>query len=224
MNIRSLVLSTLFVRRPRGIPADPEASPGGVDYKSHPLPDRRMDCAPPESLFSRMDKRAIRECLNRSTKESVLVYQLQKTAMPLLALQETQKKEESRQPDCLKQLLKEIPVPREIFFEGYDDHGRFDCYASGIRPDDDRWWMARAFSRRTEVRVRLPLGTRLSDDLATGRLLLSWALAPFQDPESNDIPGRVVPEAICRGCLGDHSLIRSPRLALPLWPPPDAGY
>lgn len=216
-SVGSLVLSTLFIRRPVGAPADPQASPGGEDYQSDPLPNPRLDCAAPESLWRNWDLKAIRSCLNEVHKEITLVYQLQKTARPLLSLQ----KEDPGAPSCVKELLKEIPVPREIFFEGVDDRNHFDCYASGIRPEDNDWWAVRLISTQRKVRIDLPLTAELSDDRSTQLLLLSWALAPFQDPTTNRIPSQIVPEALCRKCLGDSSFIRSPRLALPLWPPPD---
>ncbi len=214
--VGAMVISTLHFRRPLVPSADPQAGPGGEDYQSHPPPDSRLDCQPQSQLFAGRDLKAIGDCINHIRSPISLVYELHRTAVPVLSLKDP---EDTAIAACVRELLREIPVPREIFFQGKSVEGEFGCYASGISPEDDRWWKLNWLTRHARLTVELPRAKALADSRETELQMLTWALAPFRSAATGVMSSRVVPETLCRTCIGDENLIHSPQIALPLWPP-----
>lgn len=219
-NVEQMVLPSLYYRRPESIPADPLVGPGGEDYRSQPLPDARLDCKPARALFSGknpIDLEAVRSCLASIKKPVEAVYRLRKDYRPALVLE----KDEKKTPPCLVSSLSEIPVPREIVFQSPQIDGSLACYASGIRPENDRPIPFRWIKHGWELGVQLPLEENPENVEQTRLLLLSWALRPFKTEAGDLFVVKVVPDSLCRICLGDDARYRdfSPS-GMELWPLP----
>jgi hypothetical protein len=223
--IDKIALQTLHFRRPQGAGADPNAGPGGEDYQSKPLPGSNLDCEPADQLFRGLKLDEIRACLNRtesSTQDFILTYSVQKSIQPALVLKnEELKKGDSHRPACLDQLLKSIPVPREIYFQGVREGypGELGCFASGLTPEAPPLIGFQLMPNRLELVVRIPPLRPLKTNQDVQLLLLSWVLRPFRDARRNQIEARVVPDRLCRLCIGEKNLVRADSIPpVPLWP------
>lgn len=229
--IDRIVLVNLHFRRPQGAPADPQAGPGGEDYQSKPLPNSRLDCEPSEKLFTGLKLDAIRACLsgsNLSDQDFILTYSVQKSIQPVLKLrpespkskEKAVKKGKPHRPACVDELLGEIPVPREIYFQGVRDSekGELGCFAAGLTPDASPLLGVRLMKEKTELAVTIPPRRALKTNQDVQLLLLSWALRPFWNTQRNQMEARVVPDHLCRLCIGEKNLVREGIPAVPLWP------
>jgi hypothetical protein len=230
--IDRIALVNLHFRRPQGAAADPQAGPGGEDYQSHPLPNSRLDCQPVEKLFTGLKLDAIRECLsasNLSDQDFILTYSVQKSIQPSLKLRPEQKLEEKRQkgkkkkphrPACVDELLSEIPVPREIYFQGIRNTQKEElgCFAAGLTPDTSPLLGVRLMPEKTELAVSIPPRRPLKTNQDVQLLLLSWVLRPFWNTQRNQMEARVVPDRLCRLCIGEKNMVYDGIPAVPLWP------
>ncbi|MFL5815283.1 MAG: hypothetical protein ACJ763_17030 [Bdellovibrionia bacterium] len=227
--IDRIALVNLHFRRPQGASADPHAGPGGEDYQSKPLPDSRIDCEPSGKLFAGLKLDAIRACLsgpNLSDQDFILTYSVQKSIQPALKLrkEEPVKKGKPHRPACVDELLAEIPVPREIYFQGIRDtqKGELGCFAAGLTPEASPLIGFRLMPEKTELTVKIPPLRALKTNSDVQLLLLSWALGPFWNTQRNQMEARVVPDHLCQLCIGEKNMI--PRNvhesvpAVPLWP------
>lgn len=227
--IDKLALINLHYRRPQAASADSDAGPGGEDYQSHPLPNSRLDCMPADQLFQGLKLDAIRSCLsssNLSAQDFILTFSVQKSIQPVLVLKKEEvKKGQPRRPVCVDQLLSEIPVPREIYFQGVrEGHGReLGCYAAGIVPETAPLVGFRLMPQKTDLALRIPPVRPLKSIQDVRLLLLAWVLKPFWDAQRNLIEARVVPDQLCRVCIGEKNLVQFKVPPVPLWPT-DADY
>jgi hypothetical protein len=229
--VDKIALKTLHYRRPQGASADPQAGPGGSDYQSQPLPNSNLDCEPAENLFQGLQLSAIRACLssaNLSAQDFILTYSVQKSIQPLLILRkEDVKKDEPHRPACVDELLGSIPVPREIFFQGVRDikKGELGCFAAGLTPDTSPLLGFRLNTEKTEIDIKIPPARPLKTTQDVRLLLMSWALRPFWSSQRNQIESRVVPDRMCRLCIGEKNLVHVQVPRVPLWPSDgDAGF
>jgi len=218
--IDQIALQTLHFRRPQVAGADPDAGPGGVDYQSKPLPGSNLDCEPADQLFKGLKLDAIRTCLSSSklsAQDFILTYSVQKSILPVLVL----RKDRVARPACLDELLSEIPIPREIYFQGVREGKKheIDCFASGLTPEASPLIGVRIMSETLDLAVRVPPVRPLKTNQDVRLLLLSWVLRPFWEPQRNQIEARVVPDRLCRLCIGEKNLVRSDSIPpIPLWP------
>jgi hypothetical protein len=222
--IDKMVLVNLHYRRPPGAAADPKAGPGGVDYQSQPLPNSHIDCEPFEKLFRGLRLSEIRACLgsaNLNAQDFILTYSVQKSIQPQLVLhKEEVKPNHPQRPECLDRLLSVIPVPREIYFQGVRTGHREElgCFAAGLPPDGSGVLGTRLASESTDLWVRVPPEKPLKSDQDVQLLLLSWSLRSFWKLDRNQMEARVVPDRLCRLCIGESQLVSSGPPAVPLWP------
>jgi hypothetical protein len=223
--IDRIALVNLHFRRPQGASADPHAGPGGEDYQSKPLPDSRLDCEPAEKLFAGLKLDAIRECLsssNLSDQDFILTYSVQKSIRPALKLrkEEPVKKGKPHRPACVDEWMGEIPVPREIYFQGVRDtrKGELGCFAAGLTPEASPLIGFRLMPEKMELRVKIPPRRALKTNQDLQLLLLSWVLGPFWNTQRNQMEARAVPDHLCQLCIGEKNMIRDSVPTVPLWP------
>lgn len=218
--LHQLLLYNLHVRRPPGVGAESSAVPGEYEYESHPRPNERFDCEPLKTLFSKFDLKAVRNCLNRA-QEGELVYQLTRSPSPFLTLQESNPEDRI---DCAERLLKQIPVPREIFFQSgqKDDDGegvRFSCYSSRLSTIESDVLGVRGAMDKVNVKVQLPIRPYLTNDEETLLLLGTWIVGPyFTEHGGQGIPSKIVSSEICNRCMGRESLFLESEPWPPHWP------
>jgi hypothetical protein len=226
--VDQIALVSLHYRRPQVAGADPDAGPGGVDYYSHPLPNSRLDCEPAENLFKDLKLDAIRDCMNStklSNQDFILTFSVQKSIRPLLLLhkeenQDGNNKNQPRRPNCVDELLSEIPVPREIYYQGQQEgqKGKLECYVSGLKPETPPLLGVRLKHEKTELAVNLPPVRPLKTKQDVQLLLLSWALRPFWDSQRDQLRARAIPDSLCRLCIGEKNLVEMGIPPVPLWP------
>ena len=208
--ISHLIPYTLRVRRPPGPGADPRVGPGGTDYTSHPLPSANLDCETARELFANLDLAGLRTCLS-SLKSSVR-YRLKRVDAPALELEGPE-----HAPACLNALLPSIPVPREIFFQSEDEE-RLLCYSSRLDIEANELAGFKVPSHRLDVRLDFPLLAPPKDDDETRRLLLSWAITPFWNETTSELPSHIVTDEVCRACLGEKNMIKPQDGPQASWP------
>lgn len=211
--IRSLVPYNIHARRPPGLGADPSVTAGGVDYQSDPLPNEQFDCVNISELYKQLNLVNLRECFKSFEKPVSVTYRLRRAPAPYFEIQK-----EPPPPSCLKKLLPEIPVPREIFFQTTEVGQRFDCYNSRLPLEADEFLWVKMPLARKELVLRFPLGDVPSSDEKTHRLLLTWILAPFWEGKPPAIQSKYVPQSICRSCMGEKEMIQESSPPVELWP------
>lgn len=212
--------STLMVRRTPHAPARPKAMGGEKEYQSDPLPNAQYDCEPIEAMWKGMNLRAIRECLStvNTTKERLSVnYRLVRDPAPYL-----QPEDPETAPACLKEVLPKIPVPREIFFQGQMSDsagGMLTCFNSRINLEDDELWGWKLPIGKLDLELVFPMMELPSNDAETRMLLQAWGLRLLRDQDHQlKFPVKVVPDFLCRRCLGRDRWLE-PHNPLPaLWP------
>jgi hypothetical protein len=213
-SIRRLIPSTLRFRRPPTPGADVRAGPGGVDYRSQPLPNEQFDCETVDALFKELNLEDVRSCISAQATLYVAIYNLVREAVPYLELEETEET-----PACLVKTLPRISVPREIFFQSYD-HERTSCYSARLNWDVDRFMGIKLPSDQLAIRIMMPMEKEPEDAREMLRLLTAWAITPLWSKDKT-LPSKIVPDQICRKCLGKHNLMGGPDPEPELWPTPE---
>lgn len=232
--VRQAFPSSIKVRRPLGVPADPKVGPGGVDYQSSPLPDARFDCKAPDVLLEGVRMSAVLNCLRELKAQKIARYRLEPGPFPKLVLEGLDEKPEDSDapPACLREYLPEILVAREIFFQK-PPAGETEasmprepfCYGARlpVSPKELLGWALP--SGGSALVIQFPLESLPSTEEETRRLLLSWSLTPFfafgeQSPGASAKPAS---RALCEACFSVPRGSRSTPLEDPLpqavWPP-----
>lgn len=189
--VEQVEMSSLHVRRPSGPGADVDVGPGGVDFRSNPPPDENFDCKKVSSLFASLRLDALTACMSSLEKPVELFYSLRRSAEPAWVL-----KSSDQAPLCLREILGEIPVPREIVFRNRER----DCYTSRVDMEADEVLGFKVPKNQVELKISFPPEqTESKADLM--RRIGSWALTPFWNRELNAIPSRLLPEHLCRVCV-----------------------
>ncbi len=218
---------TLMVRRTPHAPARPKAMGSEPEFKSDPLPNEHYDCEPIGAMWKGMDLKANRECLStvNTTKERLEVsYRLVRDPAPYL-----QPLDPEETPACLKETLPKIPVPREIFFQtqlravGLVKAGQeatsLSCVNARINLEDDELWGWKLPIGRVNLAMVFPMMELPSNDDETRMLLQAWGLRLLRDPErQQQFPVKIVPDFICRRCLGRDRWLEPHNPLPPLWP------
>lgn len=212
-----LIASPLRVRRPNSRPADPQAGPGGEDYRSEVAPNQKLDCQDPKEILNGYDWPSLLSCFEKAAsheKPVSLKYRLRRDKQPVLELEE-----EPLTPSCIKKTLREIPVAREVFFLNfYQD--KLTCFASRVSIDSDQMLGMRKLPKgRFELTINLPMepGPRTVDEAQ--RQMLSWSLTPFFWEEGDgNLRAKIVPELICGQCFGDPKILKARDYPVPKWP------
>ncbi|OFZ19689.1 MAG: hypothetical protein A2X94_16675 [Bdellovibrionales bacterium GWB1_55_8] len=210
--ITQFVPYSVHFRRTPTKGADPYAGPGGNDYVAEKLPDARFDCEPLQSLFKDIDLDGVRKCLASISNQVDVLYRLSRDPAPAFTLDENESV-----PECLKKGLKEIPVPREIFFETVEE-SRPVCYAGRLNIEEDELFWVKLPIARKALRLSFPLDAPPNSDAETVLLLFSWAITPFWNDTPRSIPSVFVPDAVCDACLGSKNRLDPSAPPPRLWP------
>jgi len=109
-------------------------------------------------------------------------------------------------------------MPREIFFQSAEEKGALECYASRLPLDSDKLLNTPWPFKRTHLNVEFPLPATPDTDAKTSLLLETWALTPFFSSESGQIEARIVPDALCKACIGESNLATADQPIPPHWP------
>jgi hypothetical protein len=205
--LKHIVLHSLHFRRPESRGVSPSAFPGERGYQSQPLPDSKWDCKPFRELFSDVKLKTLRECFSRIEVGNPLIYRLNRGVAPFLELSDSSRKDQFV-PACIKQNLKTINVPREIFFQIDDLHGKIECFSARLRPREEEFLEVSSRLHRFELKIPLPLDTVPSTDEELLHLLGTWALLPFWDENPEELSSLIVPDGICTKCMGEGNLIK----------------
>lgn len=223
--LRQLIPYTLKVRRPVSPGADPKAGPGGIDYRSDPLPDQNFDCQDVSWLFKEVDLSEARACLAAMSAPPLpdspqavtqLLFNVRWLPVPELDLDLSIFDDES-EGGCLKKIFGHLPVPREIFFQS-NEGDRLACYSSRIAVESNEVGGFKLPINKTALRIPLPLKPFPKNDAEMRMLLMTWALTPFWHREKNTIGAHLVPDAICRRCLGEKTMLGPTDPAPVSWP------
>lgn len=217
---RIIVVPNLQVRRPPSEGADPGATPGGEDYSSHPPVDEKFDCAAPRSIFKDVALDRLRNCIaslnaaeeNHPTQLSV-VYRVKREAVPTMELDNP-----DGAPECLRDTLPRIAMPREIVFQS-NDEGKLLCYSSRFDVEADQVMSLKVpLIKKMSVRLDFPIKKPPLKDDETILLLTSWAISPLWDPDTKRIDARIMPDRICATCMGEKNMLTPDGAPPVLWP------
>lgn len=237
--LKGMYLPTLHVRRPPGAPADPLAYTFEKGYRSDPLPDARLDCAPADTLFKDIALARVRECLKQlneplprknpdpKQKEETLYPQLHyrfvrepQPSLELVVPDSTKDPDDARRvPACIRQVLPQILVPREVVYQSAaSPEERPVCYVSRVSVEKEMaFWLFE--THKIALKVDFPISPLPASDEEVRALLKAWALAPlWEDPsEPRVLHGKILPDPACGRCMADH-LIHPLDPRPPLWP------
>ncbi len=213
--LHRILLYNLHYRRPSQVGAMPTAEVGEKEYVSNPKPNKAFDCEPLNSLFKDIHLREVRKCFLSSSilqAEKPLSYRLRRNTAPYLQLQESEDT-----PDCIKQALEKIPVPREIFFQS-NEEGALSCYNARIPILDEELLGIRNALHPIEVKIDLPLDEVPKTDQETLVLLGTWVISSFFQNNPNQLQSKTVPRDLCGQCLGEKNVFSDGEPLPPLWP------
>ncbi len=216
-----LQFSTVQFRRPLSESANPLAGPGGTDYRSHPLPNAKYDCERPAELFARapVNLRKLRDCLVSMRASVKVLYRLRREPVPLLVLDS-----QDEMPACLREVAPELPMPREIVFQSAES-GSLQCYSARVDVDASQLMGFHVpIIRKLAVRLDLPVSLKdvPSNDASMVDLLTTWVIALFwsENPgEGETLLAKLVPEIICRRCMGEKNMLKATDPPQAPWPP-----
>ncbi len=210
--IRGIHLSTLRLRRPLGVGADPDVGPGGEDYQSKPRPDAQFDCKTPKEIYAAFNAEAIAECFASIAEPTVLKYELKRRVAPELVLENS-----DDLPKCVVETLSVIPVPREIFFQS-SDLSPLACYSARVDLEADEFLSAKVPNAGLRVELKLPLDQTLEDATELTNFILRLSLRPYFNGKRFEIDARPVPESVCRQCIGEKNVLKNVLEPAPVWP------
>ena len=161
-------------------------------------------CQKVTELFSipefQLHLQEVRNCLATLTEAVTVNYRLKRAPAPYLFLDEDPK----NTPACLKLTLKRIPVPREIIFDSteFNRMGERDCYTSRLDVEANDLLGAKLPTHRLALMIEFPLPHIPVTDDETSRLLGSWSVALFRDPETGDWRAKYLSSKLCKQCIG----------------------
>lgn len=205
------------VRRPKTESANPVAQAGGSDYQTTKEVDPRFDCRPVDSLFPEFQASKLRACFLTIAPNTTVTYRFVRKAQPYFEIDEPEEA-----PECLVHYLKTIPVPREIIFQT-PVKSNLDCYTARVDLESSEKFGIKMPMARLDMNVRFPLRRLPSDDADTLRLIQGWALTPFFKDVRNadsvpEVSATLMPERLCKACMGEKTLSKDLELEAPLWP------
>ena len=201
--LKDMLPRNLRVRRPPTEGANPKSNPGGADYQNEN--NLSNSCQKVSELFLipefQLRLEEIRKCF-ATLKEPVTVnYRLKREPAPYLFLDEDPK----TTPDCLKLTLKRIPVPREIIFDSteFNRLGERDCYTSHLDVEANDLLGAKLPTHKLALTIEFPLPHVPVTDDETSRLLSSWSVGMFRDPDTGDWRAKYLSSKLCKQCIGE---------------------
>lgn len=164
----------------------------------------KLECQTPsrfyQKLISSISSKELLQCLN-SIESGTALYNFSFQSQPRLILDP----DEPDQPVCLKKLLPELPLPREIYFLGRQEIKEpLQCYSASFNTQANKILDADFLSRKLNFMLSFPISRELKND----RDLLIWLMVTTFDLLSRGLDGGgkqihadVVPEQLCRQCF-----------------------
>jgi hypothetical protein len=196
-----------------------------------------MDCRDTRSLAQGFDLRAFRTCIaevNQNPEKPKFRFRLQRVPEPYLELQDPEDA-----PECIRNLLSKIPVPREIFYQALptnlpqaksavgtdrptkDVGPYYDCYAASLDLEADQVMGVKVSKAKWDLVIEFPLKKiALRTDEEALRVYLGWAIMPFFNKEKGEwtVPSKYVPDHICKMCMGEERMLKTGDPLPLLWP------
>jgi hypothetical protein len=155
-------------------------------------------CRQPGESFPGVDLAAVGTCLRSLREPATVRYRLRRRELPWLELQDP-----DRAPECLRQALARLPVPRTLMFQSHEE-GRLACYHAALDLRRDEVLGAKVpFRGQWVLSVSFPLEAPPSTPEDTVRLLAAWAITPIWRQEGEQPRVEIVPERLCQRCLGE---------------------
>jgi hypothetical protein len=210
-SIKSLHFASLKMRNPVSISADPDVGPGGVDYQTATNEEPHYGCKSPSEFFSKLKKAEIRDCLLSVTDEVIVEYQLKRTDSPHWRLQDPE-----LAPVCIVDLMTQISIPREIFFQSSDE-SNLECYSSKIFKDKDEVLGAKVPINQLNLEIQFPLVDSIRTEGDLDSFFMRLVLRPYFEGQPMKIDARRVPARVCRECL-PKSMLLDTQQKYPSWP------
>jgi hypothetical protein len=229
--VAEIIYDSLRYRRPGSDAANPQASPGGVDFRTRDRANwRSLDCRKPEDFFakriSEFSLEKVDACLQSVPADTKVSFKLKRGKTPAWLLEiEPSEENTPGTPDCLVQLLKKIPLPREVLFMGRSSDGTLSCFASGQDWEEDIYVDLRIpYFAKKGMTLTLP-----GDYLELGKdpqaralrwmdsmVVSLWAREGEGRPRV--LPSVIFPDELCKKCLGESEFNR---MKQPVGPAPD---
>jgi hypothetical protein len=213
--LHQILLYNLHLRRTESVGADPRAEKGEEFYEINPKPNEKFDCESLSAFYQHVQIASLRECLlsmNRMKNIPSVSYLLVRDPAPFFKLESP-----IESADCLGRLLPTIPVPREIFFQS-PEKGQLECYSARLPIRYDETLGLKSLFHDVKLTIRFPLASVPESDSELLMLLATWSIIPFWEKSERGVKSILVPESLCRKCMGDQNLF-SPNAPLPpLWP------
>lgn len=214
--LQKILIQNMRYRRPPVVGALDVAVKGEEGYESQPRPGANFDCKPMADLYAELNPSALRNCLIETGKLQMMPmvsYRLVRDAAPYLEIEEGQE----FIPPCIAKHFKKIPVPREIFFQAIEND-KLNCYSSRIPIFPEEFAGIKDFLYRTNLHVFFRKSELPTTQLETILFLSTWSLAPFFSEDKKTILARLVPDELCKKCLGRDNLFKPKDPLPPLWP------
>ena len=227
-SLKKLLLYNLALRRPLSVGAKPGAVRGEKEFQVTPKLNAQFDCMPLRRLYRDVDFFKLEKCfkaVEKSGWKQTVYFELQKSVAPYWKRKEPHLEDDDpfeEQPDareveipqCIKEVLDKIPIPREIFFQS-NEEGSLNCYSARIGIDEDSLLDSKL--QKTELTLAFPLERVPSTEREMKFLLATWSLAPFFNAEGQ-IKSKLVPSHVCGKCIGEANLFLEADPLPPLWP------
>lgn len=216
--VRRLIPNQIRVRRPLTLGADPWAGPGGTDFRSEVLPTPQFDCELPATLFKSLMTAKIKECLLSLKEQTSVVYHLKRSVAPSFILDS-----ELDSPACIKEYLPQIPIPREIIYQAPTDSSEnarrnLNCYSTRLDLEANEWMGARLPTHRVDLKVWFPLPSPPKSDEELFRYLVTWAITPLWNEQSQGLKAKVLPNHLCKKCIGEKEWLMGNEPEIIFWP------
>jgi hypothetical protein len=218
--IKRIIPKQIRMRSPPSPGADPLAGPGGADYKSLSAPHPQFECEKAEKLFDHFDLKKIKDCLLSVKKPMGLLYRLKREVISHLFLIPN-----SETTQCVKALLSQIPVPREIIYQAHEEAPlegapvkRLNCYASRLDLEANEWMGARLPTHRVDIKVWIPLEVEPRSDEELLGVLTSWAITPLWDEQIQGLRAKILPDHLCKKCIGEKEWLKGNEHDIIFWP------
>lgn len=216
-SVTKLSLYNLHFRNLSGEGASPIGLPGKPDFQSVPKPNDRFDCEPYSNLFKGVDLLATRECLKSATSSGSLDFDFQlirDTPTPFMEIKEDKK---VQLPECVRQRLSKLTVPREIVFQS-NDGGVLGCYSSNLALslEGGLGQGQRFYAISIHIHVSPEEVPPSGEEMLL--LLKTWSLAPYFGLDQQKITSKYFPEAFCRKCMGVQNLLHRSDILPLAWP------
>lgn len=217
--LKKIYIQNMAMRRPEGVGARFEAATDEEDYASHPLPDDRFDCRSANEFFSTLNLNEVANCLESSEEflsTQPLVYRLYRKDQPYFELLPLDGKD---YPACISNLIPQIPVPREIFFQAKEESG-LGCYSARLPTEDEEFLKLKSMLHQFRLRASTQSFSEIPEIRAKEvvHLLSTWVVAPFLMEGEGGITSQVVVSPICSQCMGSKNLYLETDNLPPDWP------